>query len=74
MEVLKDRHGNMFNVAGVIQYEHDPEELRLLCKALVDELDKRTYTLACVRKEADQKNAALWLDLRDAKRQLSKEV
>lgn len=36
--VLEDKDGNVFWVETMIKYEQDPEELRLLCKALLEEI------------------------------------
>lgn len=36
--VLGDKHGNVFNVEAVIKYEQDPKELKLLCRALLEQL------------------------------------
>ena len=36
--ILEDKHGNLFNVEACIEYESDPEELKILCRALFEEV------------------------------------
>lgn len=38
--ILEDDKGNIFNVEAVIEYEDNPEELKLLCKALYKRLNE----------------------------------